>query len=52
MKTRMRLPHLSQSISIGIFIVASPPNARLQPPAARNARVEHHARIEGAPTVG
>ena len=27
-------------------------NARLQPPAARNARIEHDARIEGAPTVG
>ena len=27
-------------------------NARLQPQAARNARIEHDARIEGAPTVG
>jgi hypothetical protein len=29
-----------------------PYNARLQPPAARNARIERDARIEGAPTVG
>ena len=29
-----------------------PPNARLQPPAARNARFEHDARVEGAPSVG
>jgi hypothetical protein len=27
-------------------------NARLQPPAARNVRFEHDARIEGAPSVG
>jgi hypothetical protein len=27
-------------------------NARLQPLAARNARIEHDARIEGAPSVG
>ena len=26
------------------------PNARLQPPAARNARIEHDARLEGAST--
>jgi len=30
----------------------SAPNARLQPQAARNARIEHDARIEGAPTGG
>jgi hypothetical protein len=28
------------------------PNARLQPQAARTVRIEHDARIEGAPTVG
>src|SRR5882672_2880511 len=28
------------------------PNARLQPQAARNIRIEHDARIEGAPPVG
>jgi len=28
------------------------PNARLQPPAARNARIELDARIQSAPTVG
>jgi hypothetical protein len=27
-------------------------NARLQPQAARTVRIEHDARIEGAPTVG
>jgi hypothetical protein len=27
-------------------------NARLQPPAARTVRIEHDARIEGAPSVG
>ncbi|CBE69574.1 protein of unknown function [Candidatus Methylomirabilis oxygeniifera] len=28
------------------------PNARRQPPAARNYRTGHDARNEGAPTVG
>jgi len=30
----------------------STPNAPLQPPAARNARTEHPARSEGAPSMG
>src|SRR5712675_1873267 len=29
-----------------------PSNARLQPPAARNVRIEHDTRVESAPTVG
>ena len=38
--------------SLTLDPASSSAERRLQPPAARNARIEHDARIEGAPTVG
>jgi hypothetical protein len=40
------------SLSVHRLFRSSRSNARLEPPAARNARIGREARIEGAPTVG